>query len=155
MNKIGQFKGEYSFLSNFYEHPLLLDGIIYPTLEHAFQAAKTDDTQTKRKIAEKTTPGAAKRAGGRRGIIKDFDHAAWEAKKDRVMETLVKIKFADMILARLLLKTGDAILEEGNSWNDTYWGVSLKSGKGQNKLGQILMKIRSQLTSAGESNDAA
>jgi hypothetical protein len=151
MNKIGQFKGEHSFLSNFYEHPLLFDGIIYRTLEHAFQAAKTDNQETKRRIAEKATPGAAKRAGGRRGIIKDFDYASWEAKKDQVMETLVRIKFADVTLARLLLKTDDAILEEGNSWNDTYWGVSLKSGKGQNKLGQILMKIRSQLTSAKES----
>ena len=143
--KIAQFKGKYSFLSNFHPQELRYDGISYPTLEHAFQAAKTDDRQLKRKIAEKTTPGQAKRAGGKRGIIPDFNHAAWEAKKDKVMETLVKIKFMDPELAQQLLATGDATLEEGNNWNDTYWGINIETGAGQNKLGQILMKIREHL----------
>jgi ribA/ribD-fused uncharacterized protein len=116
-------------------------------LEHAFQAAKTKDRQIKRKIADLATPGAAKRAGGKLGIIKDFDQATWDAQKDDVMEVLVRIKFRDSALALSLLDTGDALLEEGNNWNDTYWGVCLKSGIGQNKLRQILMKIRSELRS--------
>lgn len=46
---------------------------------------------------------------------------------------------------RLLLDTGDAILEEGNHWNDTFWGVRLKNGQGQNHLGKILMQVRMEL----------
>lgn len=143
--KISQFEGKYSFLSNFHQQEFHYDGITYPTLEHAYQAAKADDRQIKRQIAGKATPGQAKRAGGKRGIIKDFNHEAWEAKKDKVMATLVKIKFLDPELSQKLIATGNAILEEGNTWNDTYWGVNLKTGKGQNKLGQILMETRAKL----------
>ena len=149
MDKIKQFTGKNSFLSNFHPSPIHYQGIDYPSLEHAFQAAKTDDAETRWKIAEKDTPGKAKRAGGRRGILKDFDQAAWEAKKDAVMETLVRLKFQNPELAAQLLGTGDAQLEEGNIWNDTYWGVSLKTGKGRNKLGEILMRVRNELAAKG------
>lgn len=147
---IKQFSGKFAFLSNFHPSPIHHEGITFPTVEHAFQAAKTDDAETRRKIAEKDTPGKAKRAGGRRGILKDFDQAAWEVKKDSVMLKLVRLKFQDQQLAQQLLETGDARLEEGNNWNDTYWGISLKTGKGLNKLGKILEQVRAELrTSAG------
>ena len=32
---------------------------------------------------------------------------------------------------------------EGNTWNDTFWGVC--NGQGQNWLGKILMLVRSEL----------
>lgn len=35
-------------------------------------------------------------------------------------------------LKALLIKTGDAYLEETNTWHDTYWGVC--NGKGLNNL---------------------
>ena len=43
MNQSGfdKFDGDYAFLSNFYESPCKFEGDIYPTVEHAFQAAKT------------------------------------------------------------------------------------------------------------------
>lgn len=142
---VKQFTGKYDFLSNFHPSQIHYEGITFPTVEHAFQAAKTDDAETRRKIAEKDTPGKAKRAGGRRGILKDFDQAAWEAKKDSVMLKIVRLKFENPQLAQQLLETGDARLEEGNIWNDTYWGISLKTGKGRNKLGKILEQVRAEL----------
>ena len=48
----------------------------------------------------------------------------------------------------LKLTVRDAVLEEGNTWNDTFWGVHLKNGQGQNHLGRILMKIRTELRTA-------
>ena len=48
-------------------------------------------------------------------------------------------------LAKRLLDTGDEILEEGNTWHDTYWGVDLKTGEGKNMLGSILMRVRNEL----------
>ena len=44
-----------------------------------------------------------------------------------------------------LIATGDAYLEEGNTWHDTCWGVDAKTGVGENHLGKILMKVRSEL----------
>ena len=62
------------------------------------------------------------------------------------MEEIVRDKFfRHKDLAEKLLETGDAELVEGNTWKDIYWGVDLKSNYGQNKLGKILMKIRSEL----------
>jgi len=139
---IEKFHGEHAFLSNFHPSPITFEGIDFPTVEHAFQAAKSNDPAIRRKIAEKDTPGKAKRAGGRRGIVSDFDFDAWEVKKVETMEHLCRIKFEDPGLHALLKATGNQTLQEGNNWNDTFWGVSLKTGKGRNTLGLILMKIR-------------
>ena len=38
---ITSFSGEYRFLSNFWIHPILFEGMIYPSNEHAYVAAKT------------------------------------------------------------------------------------------------------------------
>lgn len=139
---IDSFKGDHAFLSNFHPSVIAFEGIVYPTVEHAFQAAKTNDPTTRKIIADKETPGKAKRAGGGRGILPDFDLQAWEAKKVQTMTTLCESKFKDPELAAQLKATGDQELQEGNNWNDTFWGVNLKTGKGQNNLGKILMKIR-------------
>jgi ribA/ribD-fused uncharacterized protein len=141
---IKSFVGQYDFLSNFHPSPILYEGILYPTVEHAFQAAKTQDKQVRQQIADKDTPGKAKRAGGKRGILKDFDQAVWDTQKVQVMETLLRLKFQDQLLREKLLATGDTPIQEGNNWNDTYWGVSLKTGKGQNMLGKLLEKIRQE-----------
>ena len=60
------------------------------------------------------------------------------------MEELVRRKFQSSISLRLQLwSTGDKELIEGNTWNDTYWGVC--NGVGRNQLGKTLMKIREEL----------
>ena len=46
-------------------------------------------------------------------------------------------------LKQKLLETGNQELIEGNTWNDTFWGVC--NGQGQNWLGKILMLARSEL----------
>jgi ribA/ribD-fused uncharacterized protein len=139
---ISSFHGEFAFLSNFYPSPINNDGITFPTVEHAFQAAKTNDPLTKRKIAAKDTPGKAKRAGGKRGIIPDFD-PDWENHKIGVMRTLLRQKFQDPQLREMLLQTGCRPLIEGNAWNDTFWGEC--RGKGANNLGKLLEQLRNEL----------
>lgn len=64
------------------------------------------------------------------------------------MEDVVRAKFyQNPRLAKRLLSTKDMELIEGNTWNDTYWGIDLRSMDGQNRLGKILMKIRDELNS--------
>src|SRR3982751_852588 len=62
---ITSFAGEYSFLSNFYPCAIALDSEDYPTVEHAFQAAKTDDPDQRRSIREDESPVTAKHRGKR------------------------------------------------------------------------------------------
>jgi hypothetical protein len=44
------FTGPYFFLSNFAESPVEFDGVIYPTVEHAFAAAKTLESAERERI---------------------------------------------------------------------------------------------------------
>jgi ribA/ribD-fused uncharacterized protein len=84
-------------------------------------------------------PYRAKKLGREISVVQD-----WDKKKFQIMEALVRIKFLDNPELRIMLKsTGDAILVEGNTWGDKYWGVC--KGEGLNMLGQILMSVRNIL----------
>lgn len=132
---IEEFTGKYAFLSNFYPLPMASEAEIYPTLEHAYQAAKTFDTAQKQKIKEATTPGRARRLGYKATIRED-----WECAKIDVMRALIWTKFLDQGLRLRLLETGDQELVEGNNWGDRFWGRC--EGEGQNWLGKLLMERR-------------
>lgn len=170
MNKkkvIDSFTNEYWFLSNFYEVPVEYQGLIYQSSEAAFQAAKLLATEEdvehylkthhlntnqvtegmKKKIQDiltvqlrmpftRYTPSQAKKEGRHCQLRED-----WEECKDDVMRTIVFNKFIyNDELSDKLIDTDDAILIEGNHWGDTTWGMV--NGKGQNRLGKILMELR-------------
>lgn len=140
---INCFEREYAFLSNFYPSPIEYEGIKYPTVEAAFQAAKTPDLHMKMAIATTDHPGKAKRMG-RKVVLRED----WEEIKDKVMEDCLRLKFSDPVLREKLLATEDEELEEGNWWHDNYWGscyCSRCGDVGKNKLGYLLMKIRKEI----------
>lgn len=62
------------------------------------------------------------------------------------MKDILKQKFADPKLMKMLVDTGDAYIMEGNFWRDGFWGKVVENGAlvGQNNLGQILMDIRDE-----------
>ena len=134
---IGPFTGQYGWLSNFYHYRVVYEGKIYHSVENAYQAAKTLD-KNKRKEFQKITPGQAKRKGAKLSLRED-----WNDVKLGIMEQLVRQKFQGAHLKKLLLETGEVEIIEFNRWGDTYWGVC--DGKGENRLGNIIMKIRKEL----------
>ena len=137
------FDGEYAFLSNFYNASCIFEEKLYPTVEHAFQAAKSLDLAERDWIAAAGSPGLAKRLGRRINLRPD-----WEKVKFDVMEECLRSKFADPVLKQKLLATGDEELVEGNYWHDnTYGNCSCEKCKdiiGRNMLGNILMKLRTE-----------
>lgn len=136
---IESFSGNYRWLSNFWLAEVTLDGIVYPSVEHAYQAAKTTDSAQRSTIRDCTTAGEAKHCGRRVTVRPN-----WNAMKLTYMEDFVRQKFTQhAYLKQNLLATGNAPLVEGNNWGDTFWGVC--KGRGQNHLGRILMKIREEL----------
>lgn len=137
---INSFSGAYIWLSNFYQCPLKYKGLLYPTLEHAYQAAKTNNKEEIQMIRKCLTPGQAKKAGRLITIRGD-----WDSKKIKIMKTLLKIKFKDKELKNRLLATGDEELIEGNWWGDDFWGFCFKKNQGQNILGKLLMEVREEL----------
>jgi ribA/ribD-fused uncharacterized protein len=139
---IDNFRGQYYFLSNFYEDDLYFiqyDGLFYNNAEAAFQSAKLLDKVQRRQFCNLNAPDA-KRLGRRVQLRPD-----WEQVKDNIMYEIIKSKFSIKHLREMLLATGEAILIEGNTWNDTYWGMC--RGKGKNMLGKILMRVREELKS--------
>jgi ribA/ribD-fused uncharacterized protein len=145
MTPITYFSGEFQFLSNFYHAPVNLDGDTYPTVEHAYQAAKTLDNYIRLQIRDCETPGQAKRAGRKVKMRPD-----WNMVRLSVMADLLRQKFEDPALAKLLLDTHPHPLVEGNTWGDVFWGVC--NGKGQNHMGKLLMEIRRPLVFKMEEN---
>jgi N-glycosidase YbiA len=137
--KIESFTKEYSYLSNFYPSLVMFDGQVYPTVEHAYVAAKTLDLEVRKKIQKITNPSQVKKFGKTIALRDD-----WEDVKISIMEQLCWQKFSsNSSLAEKLLSTDYAELIEGNTWGDVFWGVC--NGKGHNHLGKILMKIREEL----------
>ena len=136
---IDHFRGKYGFLSNFYDAQVLYEGILYPSSEHAFMAAKTTDPERRKYIAGLPSPSAAKRAGRMLTLRPD-----WEKLKYQVMLDVLTDKFnRNPHLREQLLETGEQELVEGNTWGDTVWGVC--DGVGQNLLGKLLMLVRTNL----------
>jgi ribA/ribD-fused uncharacterized protein len=125
----------YDFLSNFHPAPVRLDGVEYPTVEHAYQAAKTLDDVERAHVRSAPTPAEAKTRGGQVTMRRD-----WNDIKVAVMRDLLRQKFADGVLRERLLATAPHVLIEGNTWGDRFWGVC--NGEGQNWLGRLLMEIR-------------
>ena len=97
--------------------------------------------RVQRNSLQSSPPGKAKGVGRRVALRPD-----WEEVKAEIMYEIVLSKFTQHPeLAEKLLETGDKTLVEGNSWNDTCWGVNLQTGQGENRLGVILMRVREKL----------
>lgn len=135
---INNFTGKYEFLSNFYNHPLVLDGVEYSNAEAAFQAQSAADKGSKRKFARLS--GIKAKAYGRRIVQRDD----WDEQTqiDAMREVLIA-KFKDEELAKKLCNTGNEELINMNQFRDEYWGVTTRGGR--NKLGVMLMEIRAEL----------
>ena len=148
MNRvILRFRGKYSFLSNFYPCEVEYEGLVYPSVENAYQASKTAPHRRRKFLG--ISPMEAKRLGRKVPLLQ-----GWESRKVDVMRELVWKKFSqNEELKKKLLETGDAILIEGTTWGDEFWGVNLWKKdenspwgyKGKNVLGQILMEVREKL----------
>lgn len=141
---------DHSFLSNFYEGDLI--GLPWIgkalTAEHAYQSMKAESSDDALSVLACSTPGQAKRLGRKIKMRND-----WEARKIPAMRAVLRLKFdEDADLADQLCATGDEFLQEGNDWNDHFWGRCWQAEGprgagwyGQNWLGFLLMARRAEL----------
>ncbi len=131
---------DYGFFSNFSRHPIELDGFVWPTTEHYFQAQKFFGTPEADRVRLAPSAGEAAKLGRKLpGLRPD-----WERVKDDIMLRALRAKFTQhKKLRRLLLDTGDAELVE-HTRNDRYWADG-GDGLGKNRLGALLMQVRAEL----------
>lgn len=135
---ISGFFGPYRWLSNFWPCKIPFEGVTYPSVEHAYQAAKSLEILERQFIASLPHARDAKAAVRAMRLVRRVDC-------DEVMRRLLLLKFDGGINVELREKikaTGNAELVEANYWGDTYWGVDSRTGKGENRLGKLLMEVR-------------
>jgi N-glycosidase YbiA len=133
--------GRYGFLSNFSPHGFALDGADWPTSEHYYQAQKFEDPEVREQIRLAPGPAAAKSMGRGKQVPIRSD---WDAVREAVMRQALVAKFAaHPELAAELVATGDEALIE-DSRTDYYWGCGA-DGSGANRLGVLLMELRTEL----------
>ena len=133
---------EWSFLSNMFVSPMIIDGKEYLTVEHWFQSQKFTNPELQEKIRLCSSAAKAKKLGRTRDST---FKSHWDAIKEEILFEGLKAKFTqNSVLQTLLLKTGSEELIEHSPW-DSYWG-SGRLGKGKNRMGYLLMKLRSELS---------
>lgn len=132
---------EFGCFSNFAPYPVRMDGKVWPTSEHYFQAQKFEEVEHREKIRKAKSPMIAARMGRDRKKPLRRD---WESVKVSVMREVVRAKFTQHEdIRQILLSTGDAKIVE-HTENDAYWGDG-GDGAGKNMLGRVLMEVREEL----------
>jgi ribA/ribD-fused uncharacterized protein len=132
---------EYGWLSNVSEDGFVLDGERWASVEHYYQAQKYVGTEAFARIRKAESPLKARKAGQDRSLVLRAD---WEAVKEDAMRRAVQAKFEQSRrLRERLIATGDEELVHQSS-TDAYWGRTAE-GVGDNRLGEILMAIRTIL----------
>ena len=132
----------YGAFSNFAAYPITINGKVWPTTEHYFQAQKFPGTDHEEAIRICNSPMIAARMG--RDRSKPL-RAAWETVKLDIMREAWMAKFTEHLdLQQMLLETGSAEIIE-HTTNDSYWGDG-GDGSGKNMLGKLLMETRAKLS---------
>jgi ribA/ribD-fused uncharacterized protein len=147
---IERFRDAHYFLSSMYVLTNWLDtpcGIMVPTSEHGYQLSKLVDEEMQVAVAEAPDGIACK------NMTHEFIKQGAEVQSDfhdrklEIMSYWIRQKFArNPDIAAKLLATKDEELIEGNTWDDTFWGVCPPGSRnGQNWLGRLLMQQREEL----------
>jgi ribA/ribD-fused uncharacterized protein len=141
---------DFGCFSNFAPYPVRMDGKLWPTSEHYFQAQKFEKAAHQESIRRTKSPMIAARMGRDR---KKPLRRGWESVKVAIMREVVRAKFNQHDdIRQVLLSTGDAKIAE-HTENDSYWGDG-GDGSGKNMLGRILMEVREELRGASTDEPA-
>lgn len=138
---IKEFQNEYRWLSNFSPCKIILEGVEYPSVEHAYMSAKSDNKDWKVFCSNPNNKAGDVKRQSKYIQLKDN----WNDIKLSVMEECINQKFTQEPYKSKLIATGDLYLQEGNRWNDKFWGVCLKTNKGENNLGKLIMNVRNKI----------
>jgi ribA/ribD-fused uncharacterized protein len=132
---------EFYVFNNFSAHAIEFRGKLYPTCEHAYQAAKCTDPQGQEAIRNARSPLQAKKLTNE--VYKAARDPDWGNKKVAVVEEILRVKFAQHPEAQQALRESGSEDIVEDSPTDYFWGVGA-DGSGQNMLGKLWMKLRDE-----------
>ena len=136
---INSFRGEYNWLSNMHSCDVVYKNNNFKSVENAYMFAKADTSGEWLKFCLENPPNIVKKESKNIRVRPD-----WEEVKLEIMYNLLIKKFTQEPFRTNLLNTGNENIQEGNFWNDTFWGVDLKQNPnvGENHLGRLIMHVR-------------
>jgi ribA/ribD-fused uncharacterized protein len=138
---IREFQGEYRWLSNFWPVEIKYKGRVFHNVENAYHSEKSHDELFKDFCASESNPRIVKENQQEMITLR----SDWEEVRENIMLELTRTKYQNRELQKKLLETGNEYIQEGNSWGDVFWGVDIETGKGENRFGTIIMRIRKEL----------
>lgn len=127
-------------LSNFASPGVEQGGVYWPTVEHYFQDQKFAEPELRERVRQAVTPKEARALGRSRVFKLRLDSGAI---REEVMLFGLRMKFSIPSARELLLSTENRVLVESSLF-DYFWAAG-KDGSGQNRLGHLLMQVRSEL----------
>jgi len=133
---------EHGWLANFSKHSIVVDNVRYRSVEHYFQSEKFLSEAIKIKILNAPSPTIAKETAKSNSKHKRDD---WEQIRLGIMYRAIYFKFTQHreLRQKLISSRPHKLIE--NSQDDDYWGCG-NNGKGKNVMGELLMKLRTELT---------
>lgn len=143
----------FGWLGNMAPYPVKYDGKEWKTTEALFQALRFNNDEVRELIrAEKSPMGAKMRT---KALVKIHDRAIEPMSKEDIdlMEMCLRLKFEQhREIQRKLRCTKDQVIIEdctsrGKRGTNLFWGAVYENGEwvGENVLGKLWMKIRSEL----------
>jgi ribA/ribD-fused uncharacterized protein len=135
------------YFSPYTAHAIEVDGVVYPTVEHAYQCARYTTAEVKEEIHAARSPVKAWEASAKYKStqISDFKDPEY---KLRVMKDLMRAKaLQHEEVRKALLDTGDKeIVKHIYTYppGDGFWDDG-EDGEGANHMGRIWMELREEL----------
>lgn len=132
-------------LSNFYNCAITYKGVIYTSVEAAYQAQKCTDPEEAATYCSMTPHEAKIQSHKIKSKRED-----WHDVNLGIMKDLLRIKFSSNPYCKaILLSTGNKVLVEKTTWHDTWWGICecprCATKEQHNNLGRLLMEVRDEL----------
>ncbi|MFA6237694.1 MAG: NADAR family protein [Bacteriovorax sp.] len=135
-------KNAYGEFSNFALFPITIEGIMWPSSEHYFQAQKFFDPALKERVRTAATPFLAAQIGRDPNLPLRKD---WSEVKDGVMLVALHAKFSQYEVLRTLLRSTNKSHIYEHTKNDCYW-ADCGDRTGKNVLGEQLMQLRLEIS---------
>ncbi len=123
-------------------HPIQLEDLVWPTVEHYVQAMQFEDEDKQEKIRMASSTDAARKLG-KTGWFKR-PRQNWKNLRSVYMTRAIYTKCkAYPEIAEALLATQEELLVENDQY-DYYWGCG-RDRRGENAFGKVLMQVRAKL----------
>lgn len=134
-----------AYLSNYSAHAIEIEGILYPTVEHAYHSLRYDDQKIQQEIIQARSPFLAWQISQK---YKDQQKKDFVENKLQVMEDLLRIKVSQHIdVKQVLSESGNIQIVKHITTGpaaDGFWDDGV-DGLGENHIGKLWMKIREEL----------